>query len=43
MIAMMALENGLSLQHYADPDAVPTELIPKLFDLLFGPLEPPPR
>ncbi|MEA2424406.1 MAG: hypothetical protein QOH13_816 [Thermoleophilaceae bacterium] len=42
--AMMALETGLSLQHYADPDAVPLTLIPELFDLLFGPLEPkPPR
>jgi AcrR family transcriptional regulator len=39
--AMMALETGLSLQHYADPDAVPLELIPELFDLLFGSLEPP--
>lgn len=39
---MMALETGLSLQHYADPEAVPLERIPELFDLLFGPLEPPP-
>jgi AcrR family transcriptional regulator len=38
--AMMALETGLSLQHYADPEAVPTTLIPELFDLVFGPLEP---
>ena len=35
-IAMMALETGLSLQHYADPDAVPLDLMPKLFELLFG-------
>jgi AcrR family transcriptional regulator len=34
--AMMALETGLSLQHYADPDAVPLELIPELFELLFS-------
>jgi AcrR family transcriptional regulator len=34
--AMMALETGLSLQHYADPEAVPLEVIPELFDLLFG-------
>jgi AcrR family transcriptional regulator len=38
--AMMALETGLSLQHYADPEAVPLELIPELFELLFGRLEP---
>jgi AcrR family transcriptional regulator len=41
--AMMALETGLSLQHYADPEAVPLELIPELMDLLLGPLEPPDR
>jgi AcrR family transcriptional regulator len=41
--AMMALETGLSLQHYADPEAVPAELIPELFGLLFGPLEPQSR
>jgi AcrR family transcriptional regulator len=34
--AMMALETGLTLQHFADPDAVPLELIPELFDALFG-------
>jgi AcrR family transcriptional regulator len=39
--AMMALETGLSLQHYADPEAVPLELLPELFELLFGRLEPP--
>jgi AcrR family transcriptional regulator len=39
--AMMALETGLSLQHYADPDDVPLTLLPELFDLLFGSLEPP--
>ena len=41
--ATMALETGLSLQHYADPEAVPLELIPELFDLLFAGLEPPDR
>jgi AcrR family transcriptional regulator len=40
MTAMIALENGLSLQHYADPEAVPLELLPELMDLLLGPLEP---
>ena len=38
--AMMALETGLSLQHYADPAAVPLTMLPELFDLLFGRLEP---
>jgi hypothetical protein len=37
---MMALETGLSLQHYADPEAVPVTLIPELFELLFAPLSP---
>lgn len=40
VIAMQALETGLSLQHYADPDAVPAELIPELFERLFGDLAP---
>ena len=40
MTAVIALENGLSLQHYADPEAVPVDLFPELFDLLLGPLEP---
>ena len=39
--ATIALETGLSLQHYADPEAVPLELLPELLDLLLGPLEPP--
>jgi AcrR family transcriptional regulator len=38
VIAMQALETGLSLQHYADPEAVPVELIPELFELVFGSL-----
>ena len=42
--AMIALETGLSLQHYVDPEAAPLELLPQLFELLFGALEPrPPR
>jgi AcrR family transcriptional regulator len=41
--AMMALETGLSLQHYVDPEAVPVTLLPELFELLLGPLEPPRR
>jgi AcrR family transcriptional regulator len=38
--AMTALDIGLALQHYADPKAVPLDLYPELFELLFGPLEP---
>ena len=40
--AMMALDTGLSLQHYVDPEAAPLQLLPELFALLLGPLEPPP-
>ena len=40
VIAMNALETGLALQHYTDPDAVPADLIPEIFDLVFGPLQP---
>jgi AcrR family transcriptional regulator len=39
VIAMQALETGLSLQHYADPEAVPLDLFPQLFDTLFAPTE----
>jgi hypothetical protein len=34
--AMMALETGLSLQHYVDPEAAAVDLLPELFDLLLG-------
>jgi AcrR family transcriptional regulator len=39
--AMIALDIGLAVQHFVDPDAVPLDLYPELFELLFGPLEPP--
>ena len=40
--AMIALDIGLALQHFVDPDAVPLRTYPDLFELLFGPLAPEP-
>jgi AcrR family transcriptional regulator len=34
--AMIALDIGLAIQHFADPEAVPLELYPELYELLFG-------
>jgi AcrR family transcriptional regulator len=39
--AMIALDIGLALQHFVDPDAAPLELYPELFEALFCPLAPP--
>jgi AcrR family transcriptional regulator len=39
--AMIALDIGLALQHFVDPDAVPLTVYPDLYELLFGPHEPP--
>ncbi len=36
--AMTALDIGLALQHLVDPDEVPLELYPRLYELLFAPL-----
>ena len=36
--AFIALDIGLTLQRYVDPDAVPLDAYPRLFELLFGPL-----
>jgi AcrR family transcriptional regulator len=36
--AMIALDIGLAIQHFADPDAAPLELYPELYELLFGAL-----
>jgi AcrR family transcriptional regulator len=33
--AMIALDIGLALQHHVDPDAVPLDAYPELFELLF--------
>jgi AcrR family transcriptional regulator len=38
--SMIALDIGLALQHFVDPDAVPLRLYPELYDLLFSPLSP---
>lgn len=39
--AMIALDIGLALQHFVDPKGAPLDLYPGLYDLLFGPLQPP--
>jgi AcrR family transcriptional regulator len=36
--AMIALDVGLAVQHLVDPDEVPLDFYPPLFDLLFGEL-----
>jgi AcrR family transcriptional regulator len=41
--AMIALDIGLALQHFVDPEAVPLDVYPDLFELLFAPHEPPRR
>ena len=38
--AMIALDIGLAIQHFVDPDAVPLALYPELYELLFGPHQP---
>jgi AcrR family transcriptional regulator len=38
--AMIALDIGLALQHFVDPDAAPLSLYPRLYELLFGPHGP---
>jgi len=39
--AMIALDIGLALQHFVDPEAVPLRLYPELYELLFVPLLQP--
>jgi len=34
--ALIALDIGLAIQHYVDPDGVPLSLYPELYDLLFS-------
>jgi AcrR family transcriptional regulator len=34
--AMIAMDIGLALQHFVDPDAVPLDVYPALYDLAFG-------
>jgi AcrR family transcriptional regulator len=38
--AMIALDIGLALQHFVDPDAASLELYPELYEALFRPLAP---
>ena len=38
--AMIALDIGLALQHFVDPDAVPLDTYTELYPLLFGHLAP---
>jgi AcrR family transcriptional regulator len=38
--ALTALDIGLAVQNLVDPEEVPLELYPRLYDLLFGPLVP---
>jgi AcrR family transcriptional regulator len=38
--AFTALDIGLAVQHLVDPEAVPLELYPRLYELLFVPLVP---
>jgi hypothetical protein len=38
---MIAMDIGLALQHFVDPDAVPLSAYPELYDAVFGPLAPP--
>ena len=37
-IALTALDIGLAVQHMVDPDDVPLDLYPRLYELLFAPL-----
>ena len=41
--AWIAIDIGLALQHFVDPEGAPLELYPELCELLFGPLVPAPR
>jgi AcrR family transcriptional regulator len=38
--AMIALDIGLALQHFVDPEAVPLDAYPELYQLLFEPHSP---
>jgi AcrR family transcriptional regulator len=41
--ALIAMDIGLALQHFVDPEAAPLDLYPELYDLLFSPLDPAQR
>ena len=38
--AMIALDVGLALQHFVDPEGAPLDQYPRLYETLFGPLAP---
>lgn len=38
--ALIALDIGLAIQHYIDPEAAPLDLYPELYELLFSRLAP---
>ncbi|HEU4978005.1 MAG TPA: helix-turn-helix domain-containing protein [Solirubrobacteraceae bacterium] len=38
--AFIAMDVGLALQHFVDPEGAPATLWPDLYELLFGPLDP---
>jgi AcrR family transcriptional regulator len=38
--AMIAMDIGLAIQHYVDPEAVPLEVYPDVYETVFGPLQP---
>jgi AcrR family transcriptional regulator len=38
--AFVAMDVGLALQHFVDPEGAPASLWPDLYELLFGPLAP---
>ncbi|MCW3038138.1 MAG: TetR family transcriptional regulator [Solirubrobacterales bacterium] len=40
--AMIALDIGLALQHFVDPDGAPLAQYPRLYETLFSPLAPKP-
>ena len=39
-VAITALDIGIAVQHYVDPERVPLDLYPEIFELMVGPLEP---
>jgi AcrR family transcriptional regulator len=41
--ALIALDLGLAVQNLVDPEEVPLDLYPRLFELVFGPLVPEAR
>ena len=38
--ALIAMDIGLALQHFVDPEGAPLDLYPDLYELLFSPLDP---